>query len=80
MRKPILLPDLGPVSVVLSTWLADVGDFVYHGDRMVEVLIDGATFDVASPATGRLVERYAMIDEALRTGQLLGEVEEDDSA
>src|SRR5207249_726774 len=62
---------------LLSLWFAEAGDAVYEGDRLVEVLIGGATFDVAAPATGRLAEKRALPDDPLRPGQILGEVEVD---
>ncbi len=79
MRAAIILPELGAAPVSLSLWFADQGDFVYEGDRLVEVLVDGATFDVASPATGRLSAKLAFPDQPLSAGQTLGlvEVEED---
>ena len=77
MATPIRLPDLGAGPVVLSVWFAAVGERVYEGDRLVEVLIDGATFDVAAPVTGRLVEWLAYPDDTLTPGQTLGTVEED---
>jgi pyruvate/2-oxoglutarate dehydrogenase complex dihydrolipoamide acyltransferase (E2) component len=78
MQAEVILPELGVEpgqSVVLSVWFADEGDFVYEGDRLVEVLIPGATFDVPSPATGRLAEVLAFPDDELQTGQVLGLVE-----
>jgi pyruvate/2-oxoglutarate dehydrogenase complex dihydrolipoamide acyltransferase (E2) component len=75
MRLPVLLPDLGAAAVRLSLWYADVGDLVYEGDRLVEVLASGATFDVSAPATGRLVERHAWPRDLLTPGQVLGMVE-----
>jgi pyruvate/2-oxoglutarate dehydrogenase complex dihydrolipoamide acyltransferase (E2) component len=66
--------------VVLSLWFADVGETVFEGDRLVEVLACGATFDVAAPATGRLVERRALPDDPLSPGQLLGLVEVEEMA
>ena len=75
MRAEVLLPDLGAGSVVLSVWFADVGELVYEGDRLVEVLSAGATFDVAAPATGRLVEKRALVNDPLAPGQVLGLVE-----
>ncbi len=77
MPTPILLPDLGTAPVVLSVWFAAVGDRVYEGDRLVEVLVDGATFDVAAPATGRLTEKSAYPDDRLNPGQTLGLVAEE---
>lgn len=72
MQADVVLPDLGMAPVVLSAWFADVGNLVYEGDRLVEVLVEGATFDVPAPATGRLAERRAVLDDVLHPGQLLG--------
>ncbi len=79
MRKPVVMPEVGASGVVLSLWFADPGDQVYAGDRLVEVLAGGATFDVPSPVTGRLVEKLALPDDVLSTGQILGFVEESQS-
>jgi pyruvate/2-oxoglutarate dehydrogenase complex dihydrolipoamide acyltransferase (E2) component len=79
MRTPIILPELGAAPVVLSAWFADPGDAVYEGDRLVEVLVGGATFDVSSPATGRLVEKVALRNDRLAPGQVLGFVEAEES-
>jgi pyruvate/2-oxoglutarate dehydrogenase complex dihydrolipoamide acyltransferase (E2) component len=81
MRTEITLPELGlpdGLPVTLSVWYAEPGDFVFEGDRLVEVLTDGATFDVPSPATGLLVERWAYPRDVLRPGQVLGVVEAED--
>jgi pyruvate/2-oxoglutarate dehydrogenase complex dihydrolipoamide acyltransferase (E2) component len=75
MRTPVLLPDLGAAPVRLSLWFAEPGDAVFEGDRLVEVVTPGATFDVAAPATGRLVERHAWPRDLLTPGQVLGVVE-----
>jgi pyruvate/2-oxoglutarate dehydrogenase complex dihydrolipoamide acyltransferase (E2) component len=78
MRRPIILPDLGVRSAVLSVWFVNPGDRVYAGDRLVEILAGGATFDVSSPATGRLLEKLALPDDSLQTGQILGVVQEEE--
>lgn len=75
MRAPIALPELGAAEARVSAWFAEPGDFVYEGDRLVEVLVQGATFDVAAPATGRLAERVALPEDRVVTGQILGEIE-----
>jgi pyruvate/2-oxoglutarate dehydrogenase complex dihydrolipoamide acyltransferase (E2) component len=75
MRKPILLPELGAGPAVLSVWFAEPGEAVFEGDRLVEILVAGATFDVSAPATGRLVEKWVFPDEHLKPGQVLGIVE-----
>jgi pyruvate/2-oxoglutarate dehydrogenase complex dihydrolipoamide acyltransferase (E2) component len=75
MLAEVILPDLGTSRAVLSVWFAALGEWVYEGDRLVEVLVGGATFDVSSPATGRLVTRYAYPNDPLLPGQVLGLVE-----
>jgi pyruvate/2-oxoglutarate dehydrogenase complex dihydrolipoamide acyltransferase (E2) component len=78
MRTPITLPDLGLAAaqpVLLSTWYAEPGESVLEGDRLVEVLTDGATFDVSAPASGLLVERIAYPRDLLQAGQVLGILE-----
>jgi pyruvate/2-oxoglutarate dehydrogenase complex dihydrolipoamide acyltransferase (E2) component len=74
MRTEVIVPDLG-VPAQLSVWFADPGDPVYAGDRLVEVLVNGATFDVSAPATGYLIEKWAWPGDALVAGQPLGVVE-----
>ena len=75
MQSEIILPNLDAGPVVLSAWFADPGETVFEGDRLVEVLLTGATFDVPSPATGRLVEKRAYSNDRLQPGQVLGIVE-----
>jgi 2-oxoglutarate dehydrogenase E2 component (dihydrolipoamide succinyltransferase)/2-oxoisovalerate dehydrogenase E2 component (dihydrolipoyl transacylase) len=77
MRTPVVMPDVGAAPASLSLWFAAPGDTVFEGDRLVEVLVAGATFDVSSPATGRLVERLAWPRDPLTPGQVLGMVEID---
>ncbi len=86
MRKPIVMPDVAAAEAgtadagaapVLHLWFVAPGDQVYAGDRLVEVLLDSATFDVSSSATGRLLEKTARPGDSLITGQILGFIEED---
>jgi pyruvate/2-oxoglutarate dehydrogenase complex dihydrolipoamide acyltransferase (E2) component len=74
-RVPITLPDLGPARATLSLWYVRPGDRVFEGDRVAEVLIPGATFDVPAPASGVLTERSVLPTDPLITGQVLGTVE-----
>jgi len=75
MLTPINLPEFGASPACLSVWFADIGDVVYEGDRLVEVLVSGATFDVSSSATGRLVKKLVFPREPLQPGQILGLVD-----
>lgn len=45
---------------------------VFEGDRLVEVLLDAATFDVSAPADGMLELRVAEPGQLLAPGQVLG--------
>ena len=74
MQVEIVLPDLAAGPVTLSSWFADVGDVVYEGERLIEVLAAGATFDVSAPATGSLAEQRVFHGDRLHTGQVLGVV------
>jgi pyruvate/2-oxoglutarate dehydrogenase complex dihydrolipoamide acyltransferase (E2) component len=78
MHAEVILPELGSSPARLSVWFAAPGDPVYEGDRLVEVVVEGATFDVPAPATGRLAERRAYPDDPLRPRQVLGVVEVDE--
>ena len=73
-RVPVVLPDLGVESVRVSVWFAETGDLVYEGDRLVEVSLGGATFDVSSPATGRLGGGGGGAPDEVGPRQVLGEV------
>jgi hypothetical protein len=82
--EAVLLPNLGTgpdVPIVVSHWFAARGDEVWEGERLVEVLVGPATFDVPSPVTGRLAEIRERADSSVSTGDVLGyvAVEEDGS-
>lgn len=71
----ITMPDLGSADAVVSLWYVHPGDLVYEGDRMVEVLIPGLTFDIPSPVTGRLRERTLLPRDPVEAGQVMGSIE-----
>ncbi len=76
MRSPILMPEVGDHPAV-NLWFVEPGETVYIGDRLVELLVEGATFDVSSPVDGRLAERTARPGEQPAPGQVLGWIEEE---
>jgi pyruvate/2-oxoglutarate dehydrogenase complex dihydrolipoamide acyltransferase (E2) component len=76
---PIALPDLGTERVIFSLWYVRPGERVFEGDRVAEVLIPGATFDVSAPANGVLAERRAMPNDPLAAGHVLGVIHREDS-
>lgn len=76
----ILVPELGAAAddvVTVSCWLVSVGDEVVEGDRIVELLVGEVTFDVASPASGRLMETAYEADDTVEQGAVLGWLQPD---
>jgi pyruvate/2-oxoglutarate dehydrogenase complex dihydrolipoamide acyltransferase (E2) component len=75
MRKPILVPNLGLPGMVLSVWYVKPGETVYAGDRLVELLLDSATFDVTASESGTLVDQCAWPEDVIVPGQIVGFVD-----
>ncbi len=73
MRIPLTLPDLGVhgEAVRVSGWLVDRGEFVITGDRVVEVLLAGVTFDVEAARSGTLIEIAKPVDAVVACGETL---------
>ncbi|QJX00725.1 lipoyl domain-containing protein [Frigoriglobus tundricola] len=82
MKEPrnaaITVPELGVPRAAFSLWHVRIGDRVTEGDRVAEVLIPGAVFDISAPASGIFTERTVQPGDALRPGQVIGAVREDD--
>ena len=73
--EAVILPDLGTgpdVPIIVSHWFAARGETVWEGDRLVEVLVGPATFDVPAPVTGRLAEIRGREDDQVVPGAVLG--------
>jgi pyruvate/2-oxoglutarate dehydrogenase complex dihydrolipoamide acyltransferase (E2) component len=74
----VRLPDLGEdagTSAKVSFWYCSVGDEVKEGADLVEMTTDKATFDVPSPAGGKLTEVRVHEDEEAQVGDVLGVIE-----
>lgn len=73
-RFAITVPDVGAgtESLRVSAWLVDVGQTVIAGDRVVEVLLPGITFDIPSERTGELIEIVRLVDAVVAPGDILG--------
>ena len=81
--EAVILPELGTGPdrpIIVSHWYAARGDEVWEGDRLVEVLVGPATFDVPAPRSGRLIEIRGEEDDRVVPGAVLGlvAVSEDD--
>ena len=74
---PILLPDLGTgtETIRISTWLVEVDESVEVGERLVDVLIPGISFSVASPSAGRLNKIERPTNTTVQPGDTLGWLE-----
>src|SRR3954469_22837167 len=73
--EAVVLPELGTgpdVPIVVSHWFAGRGDQVWEGERLVEVLVGPATFDVPAPTTGRLAAIRGREDDRVTVGMVLG--------
>lgn len=71
----VTLPDLGTgpdLPIVVSHWYSAPGEEVLEGDRLVELLVGPATFDVPAPTTGRLMEIREEEDNRVVPGVVLG--------
>jgi pyruvate/2-oxoglutarate dehydrogenase complex dihydrolipoamide acyltransferase (E2) component len=82
MRTPLTLPDLGvgDEELRVSCWLVDLGDLVDQGDRVIEIVMDGMTFDVVAEGSGTLARIERPLDAVVRTGDVLGWFESDEGA
>jgi pyruvate/2-oxoglutarate dehydrogenase complex dihydrolipoamide acyltransferase (E2) component len=71
---PIVLPDLGSgdVEIRVSLWFVKAGESVDAGDQVVEVQLPGMTFDVCSPASGRMTRIEKPISTRVESGDVLG--------
>lgn len=78
MATPILVPHLSSVDqkFKVSLWLSRVGEQVLTGDRVVELLIPGITFDVEAPCSGTIVSCDCQPGAEVREGSVLGWIDE----
>jgi len=79
----VKLPELGKDAgqeARVSFWYVEKGERVAKDDDLVQMITDKATFDVPSPADGRIVELVADEDDEVTVGQVLCRIETDLSA
>ena len=81
MATPILVPTVNSSSQPLkvSLWLTHAGESVATGDRVVELLIPGVTFDVEAPCAGMIISCECQPGVEVTTGMILGWIEPLDS-
>ena len=78
MTHTVLLPDIGETidEGVVEEWLVEIGDEVEKGEPILTVEVDKATLEVAATAEGVLVRQLVGVEQAVRTGDPLAEIDE----
>ena len=72
---PIVLEDLGTPRARFSLWYVQPGEPVSRGDRVAEIVIPGASVDVAVPVAGTLRECLAFPGDDVESGSPIGFIE-----
>ena len=78
MTHTVLLPDIGQTidEGVGEEWLVEIGDEVEKGEPILTVEVDKATLEVIATADGVLVQRLVEVEQTVRTGDALAEIDE----
>lgn len=78
MTHTVLLPDIGETidEGVVEEWLVEIGDEVEKGEPILTVEVDKATLEVAATAEGVLARKLVDVEQAVRTGDPLAEIDE----
>ena len=74
----VTLPELGEgiTKAVVSYWFIPVGQSVKKGEDLVECTTDKATFNVPSPASGKLLEIFTPEGQSVKVGEVMATLEE----
>ena len=77
MTHTVLMPDIGETidEGVVEEWLVEIGDEVEKGEPIVTVEVDKATLEVAATAEGVLVRRLVDVEQTVRSGDPLAEID-----
>ena len=74
VRLPTLGED-GPDEAVISFFMVEEGDDVKKDADLVELLTDKATFNMPSPADGKVKRILVEENEKIKVGQVLAIIE-----
>ena len=82
MPTPITVPPVENQNqkLTVSLWLTRTGEPVNRGDRVVELLIPGVTFDVAAPCSGTLSGCECRTGDEVHEGTVLGWIESSEAS
>lgn len=78
MTHTVLMPDIGETidEGTVEEWLIEVGEEVEKGEPILTVEVDKATLEVAATADGVLVRRLVEVEQTVRSGDALAELDE----
>jgi pyruvate dehydrogenase E2 component (dihydrolipoamide acetyltransferase) len=78
IMKEVILPDMGEEveEATVSFWHHEEGDKVTQGEVLVEITTEKASFQVEAPVSGILSKISAGEGEVVKSGQVLGIIEE----
>ena len=78
MTHTVVMPDIGETidEGTVEEWLVEVGEDVEKGEPILTVEVDKATLEVAATADGILVRQLVDIEETVRSGDPLAEIDE----
>lgn len=73
----VTLPPLaeGVDKANISFWFRQPGDNVKTGEDLVELVTDKATFNMPSPATGRIKEILVNEGDSAKVGEIIATIE-----
>lgn len=73
----VTLPPLaeGVDKASISFWFRQTGEDVKTGEDLVELVTDKATFNMPSPATGKVKEVLVNEGESAKVGQVIAVIE-----
>jgi pyruvate dehydrogenase E2 component (dihydrolipoamide acetyltransferase) len=73
----VKLPELGEdiTSANVSFWHVEEGETVSESDDLLEVVTEKATFNVPSPAAGKLIKRNFDEGDEIKVGETIGVIE-----
>ena len=79
-RYYLKLPKMGEsiAEATLTSWLKNVGDKVDIDEPIVEIATDKVDSDVPSEYKGVLVKRNFEVDQIIKVGEVIAEIETDD--
>ena len=78
MTHTVLMPDIGETidEGTVEEWLIEVGEEVEKGEPILTVEVDKATLEVAATADGILARQLVEVEQTVRSGDPLAEIDE----